>query len=81
MASRKVETVADLQRQFIEHSGQQISYKAAYNQVSKEAFPVFVREVLVHLMNHLVNQSLPLIRQISCRVLLTFLFKAAALLR
>lgn len=58
MASRQVETVADLQRQYSEHSGQQISYRAAYNQLSKEAFPVFAREVLVHLMNHLVNQSL-----------------------
>ena len=58
MGSGNIESIADLQRRFNEWTGQNISYRATYNQLTKEAFPTLMREFVTHLMNHWVQQTL-----------------------
>ena len=50
MGCDKTETIADIQRRFVEYTGQDITYRAMHSQLSKEAFPEFMREALSHLL-------------------------------
>ncbi len=50
MASGSVQSFADLWRRFNEWTGLNVSYRAIYNQLSKEAFPEFMRQVVCHLL-------------------------------
>ena len=50
MGCDKTETIADIHRRFVEYTGQDITYRAMHSQLSKEAFPEFMREALSHLL-------------------------------
>ncbi len=57
MACEKTETVADIQRRFVEWTGLPLSYRAVYSQLSKPEFPVFMREALSHLLSLWVSPA------------------------
>ena len=50
LASQKVETIADLQRSFNALTASAVRYKPFHNQLSKEAFPVFMEGVFTKLL-------------------------------
>ncbi len=58
MASKKVETLADLHRHFNDFWQLQTSYKAFYNQLLKPASAEFFRASLCHLMSTLTMKVL-----------------------
>lgn len=58
MASRRVETIADLQRTFCAVTDRNVAYKPFHNQLSKQEFPVFMYGVFEHMLGHLVVKTL-----------------------
>jgi len=50
LGSRRVETVADIQRAFNAQTGLGTRYKAFYNQLAKPGFPRFMRAVFQELL-------------------------------
>lgn len=58
MACRRVETIADLQRSFRAVTGRGVEYKPFHNQLAKQAFPVFMREVFMSLLSRLAVRTL-----------------------
>jgi len=53
-----VRSLADLHRAFVALTGKDIEYKPFHDQLSKEAFPELMREVLCLLIEHLVVDAL-----------------------
>lgn len=62
MASRSVETIADLQRSFHAVTGRSVKYKPFHNQLAKESFPVFMLAVFEGLLGRLAVQTLAPVR-------------------
>jgi len=58
LGSRRVETVADIQRAFNAQTGLGTRYKAFYNQLAKPAFPRFMRAVFQELLANLSQSVL-----------------------
>lgn len=58
LGSRRVETVADIQRAFNAQTGLRTRYKAFYNQLAKPAFPRFMRAVFQDLLSQLSQDVL-----------------------
>ena len=58
LGSRRVETVADIQRAFNAQTGLDTRYKAFYNQLAKPAFPRFMRAVFQELLANLSQNVL-----------------------
>lgn len=58
LGSRRVETVADIQRAFNAQTGLGTRYKAFYNQLAKPAFPRFMRAVFQELLGKLSQDVL-----------------------
>ncbi len=58
LACQRVETLADLHRTFQVMSGCRIAYKPFHNQLAKEQFPEFMRQVLCHLVSSLAMRVL-----------------------
>ena len=58
MASRRVDTIADLQRTFCAVTKRNVAYKPFHNQLSKQEFPVFMYGVFKHLLGQLVVRTL-----------------------
>ena len=54
----KVETLADLQREFNRMHGLNVRYKPFHKQLSKESFPEFMRSLCAWLMSKLSGQVL-----------------------
>jgi len=58
LATGKVETIADLQRDFNGMTGKNIRYKPFYNQLAKPEFPIFAMSVLETVMTQFTTQSM-----------------------
>ena len=58
LASRRVETIADLQRSFHAVTGRSVEYKPFHNQLAKAAFPVFMFGVFERLLGRLALRTL-----------------------
>ncbi len=50
MACEKTESVADIRRRIVEWTGEMLSYRAVYSQLSKPEFPIFLAECLSQLL-------------------------------
>ena len=50
MACEKTESVADIRRRIVEWTGEMLSYRAVYSQLSKPEFPLFLSECLSQLL-------------------------------
>jgi len=69
MASRRINTIADLHRFYVEHTGRNIEYKPLHDQLSKPEFAKFMHAVLTRMLQRLVSRAL---RPISAGVLNLF---------
>lgn len=58
LATKSVESLADLQRGFVLATGVSISYKPFFKQLEKRAFAPFMQAVFTRLLNHLVLEVL-----------------------
>lgn len=58
MASRTTETIADVQRTFNAMTGLNAAYKPFHKMLAKPQFGVFMRDVVVHLFQHLLLTAL-----------------------
>jgi hypothetical protein len=58
MASRRVESIADLRRAFCAVTNRGVEYKPFHNQLAKQEFPVFMYGVFEHLLGQLVVKTL-----------------------
>jgi len=57
-STRRINTIADLHRFFVEHTGQHIAYKPLHAQLSKPEFAVFMRRVLGRMLDELARRAL-----------------------
>ena len=57
MACEKTETIADIQRRCVEWTQQDMTYRALYAQLSREAFPIFLRQALSQLLRQWIAPS------------------------
>lgn len=62
-ASRRVETIADVQRGFAALYGEKVEYKPFHNQLRKEGFAEFMRELVSELLSKAVFRVLKARRQ------------------
>lgn len=58
LASGKVESLADLLREFNHQNGVTVAYKAFYNRLARESFVLFMRLMLARLIKRLCIQTL-----------------------
>lgn len=58
LGARKVESIADLLREFNFLHGVSVAYKAFWNRLAHEGFPVFVRSMFRQMMRRLIVQTL-----------------------
>jgi len=58
LASGKVESLADLLREFNHQNGVTVAYKAFYNRLARESFVLFMRQMLARLIERLCIQTL-----------------------
>ncbi|MBW6476497.1 MAG: IS4 family transposase [Chromatiales bacterium] len=58
MGSGRVETIADLRRDFNRLHGEEVQYKPFHNQLAKRSFPDFMRKLCANLMNTLADKVL-----------------------
>lgn len=58
LASRAVESIADLLREFNHHNGVAVAYKAFYNRLARASFVTFMHQMLARLIEHLSIQTL-----------------------
>ncbi|HEX2691057.1 MAG TPA: FHA domain-containing protein, partial [Kofleriaceae bacterium] len=58
LASRAVESLADLLREFNHYNGVAVAYKAFYNRLARASFATFMRQMLARLVEHLSIQTL-----------------------
>jgi len=58
MGSADIESIADVHRRFNEFNGLAVSYKPFHNQISKENFPEFMRQVLCSALANLAMSVL-----------------------
>jgi hypothetical protein len=58
LGAGRVETIADLLREFNRMHGQQVQYKPFHNQLAKASFPAFMRQLCVILMEKLTGEVL-----------------------
>jgi hypothetical protein len=57
-ASRTVESLADLLREFNHHNDVAVAYKAFYNRLARASFVAFMRQMFARLIEHLSIQTL-----------------------
>ena len=58
LASRTVESLADLLREFNHHNDTAVAYKAFYNRLARASFVTFMRQMFARLIEHLSIQTL-----------------------
>ena len=58
LASRTVESLADLLREFNHHNDAAVAYKAFYNRLARTSFVTFMRQMFARLIEHLSIQTL-----------------------
>jgi hypothetical protein len=58
LGAGRVETIADLHREFNRMHGESVQYKPFHNQLAKEAFPEFMRKLCALLMHKLSGEVL-----------------------
>lgn len=58
LAAGKVESLADLQREFNHQNGGTVAYKAFYNRLARPGFPTFMRAMFVRLVEQLSVRTL-----------------------
>lgn len=58
LASRTVESLADLLREFNHHNDTAVAYKAFYNRLARTSFVTFMRQMFARLIEHLSIQTL-----------------------
>lgn len=58
LAGSKIESIADLQREFNHHNDATVAYKAFYNRLARHGFVAFMRHMFARLVEHLRIQTL-----------------------
>lgn len=58
LGSGKIESLADLLREFNHQNGVAVAYKAFYNRLARASFVTFMRQMLARLIEHLSIQTL-----------------------
>ena len=58
LASAKVESLADLLREFNHQNGSTVAYKAFYNRLARQSFPKFMSQMFAQLVERLSLQTL-----------------------
>ena len=58
LGSGRIESIADLLREFNHQNGAAVAYKAFYNRLARGSFVTFMRQMLTRLMQHLSIQTL-----------------------
>lgn len=58
LAGSKIESIADLLREFNHHNDATVAYKAFYNRLARHGFVMFMRQMFTRLVGHLRIQTL-----------------------